>query len=195
MLGTTPTQRMQAQPMTTLQQRMTRLVAFPALVLLAACSVDVRENARGEQEDVDIRTPVGDLSVRTSVEAPDTGLPVYPGARPTRDNDDSANVTIDTPFFGLDVVAATFESDDAPDAILAFYRNEMKTYGGVTECRGDIDFKWRRGANTPVCKETTRERDVQLVVGTERRHRTVSVKPRGAGSEFAVVYVQTQGQS
>lgn len=32
---------------------------------------------------------------------------------------------------------------------------------------------------------------MQLAVGTEERHHLVVVKPRGTGSEFAVVFVQT----
>jgi len=35
----------------------------------------------------------------------------------------------------------------------------------------------------------------QLAVGTEERHRLVSVKPRGNGSEYSLVYVQVNGES
>jgi hypothetical protein len=91
------------------------------------------------------------------------------------------------------VIAANYESDDAQDKILDFYRREMRTYGPVTECRGDIDFRGGPGGRRAVCQERPSERDIQLVTGTEDRQRLVSVKPRSGGSEFSLVYVNTRG--
>ena len=164
------------------------------MLLLAACTVNVREQESGEQTDVDVSTPLGGVSVRTNVEPTDTGLPVYPGARLLREDGEpeSARVNIGTSLFGVKVVAASFEGDDAPERIVDFYKNEMRTYGSVTECRGDIDFRGQPGAQQATCKERPTSREIQLVVGTEERHRIVAVKPRGGGSEFALVYIQTR---
>jgi hypothetical protein len=175
-----------------------RALVLAALLPVAACSVDVQDREAGKAGNVDIRTPLGDVSVRTDIDAATTGLRVYPGARPVRhrnDHPESADVNVGNSLFGVKVVAATFESDAEPDAVLGFYRNELKAYGDVIECHGDIDFKGRRGEERPVCREKWRSRDVQLVAGTEHRHRIVSVKPRGEGSEFAMVYIQTRGAS
>jgi len=38
----------------------------------------------------------------------------------------------------------------------------------------------------------SKKKQTQLAVGTEERHRLVSVKPRGSGSEYSVVFVQTR---
>jgi hypothetical protein len=46
-----------------------------------------------------------------------------------------------------------------------------------------------------VCKEDLASRETQLVAGTEDSHRLVSVKPRGNGSEFAVVSIQIDERS
>ena len=169
----------------------TIVLACASLTAVAACSVDVREEDGGSgRKAVDIRTPLADVSVRTNVQA-DTGLAIYPGALPLHDGDEpeSANVTVNAPFAGVKIVAANFTSDDTPDLVVSFYKNEMKAYGAVTECRGDIDF--RRGQ--PVCKgRVFGSRQTQLVVGTEDRHRIVAIKPRHAGSEFAVVYIRSQ---
>lgn len=176
--------------MKTVPSRRSHLVSTLLVVLpLAACTVDVRNEESGGKAEVDVRTPVGDVSVRTDVDARDTGLAVYPGARPLRDDENdpgSANVTVGGRWFGVKVVAASFESEDVPDEIIEFYRNEMKTHGDVVVCRGDIDF---RGGQL-ICREDGSSRDVQLAVGTEQRHRIVDVKPRGTGSEFALVYIQ-----
>ena len=165
------------------------------LVPLAACSVDVGEAESGKNSSVDIRTPVGKLSVRTDVNPADTGLPVYPGATVAHkdDNDKSANVHVGNSFFGVNVVAATLESEAPPQAIVDFYKKEMAAYGAVTECRGEVDFEGSHGSKRPVCKEKASARDVELVVGAEDRQRIVAVKPRGNGSEFALVYVETHG--
>ena len=171
-------------------------VAVAAMVSFSAC-LEVREGAPGEETKVDIRTPIGDLSVRTDLESPNVGLPVYPGSRPVRranQEHESAEVSIGAPFFGLEVVAASFESDAAPQAIVDFYKNQMKTYGNVTECRGNVDFKGRRGLRLPVCKKRLMSPAIQLVVGTEAHHRLVSVEPRPNGSEFAVVSIQTRNR-
>jgi hypothetical protein len=169
-----------------------------AAMVSTACDVSVRKDADGDKADVDIRTPVGAVSVRTGVDASGTGLPAYPGARILRDDHHdtgSADVNIGNSLFGVKVVAANFASDDAPDRIVDYYRTQMKAFGEVTECRGDIDFRGRRGARRPVCKEKwSGSRQIQLATGTEERHRLVSVKPRGGGSEFATVYIETRGR-
>src|SRR5688572_7661860 len=119
---------------------MTLALVCSALLPLAACGVDVHEAEHGKK--VDIRSPFGSVNVRTDVENPDTGLPVYPGAQRLRTTDDheSADVNISSPWFGVKVVAATYESADTQGKVLDFYREEMKkTYGPVTECRGDVD--------------------------------------------------------
>jgi hypothetical protein len=172
------------------------LICFAAVLTLAACGIDVREQEARGAKAVDIRTPVGELSVRTDVDVPATGLPLYPGARPLREAHDtsSANVDIGLPFVNLKVVAAKFEHTDAPEAILAFYRDAMRTHGEVVECKGEIDFKSRSGRSRPVCDERRSSREIQLAAGTEERHRLVVVKPRGEGSEFAVVYVQADAE-
>lgn len=172
--------------------------ALVALALpIAACDIDVQKEEVDGKAKVDITSPVGNLSVRTNAETPDTGLAVYPGAQPLRDEDEpeSADVTVGNSMFGVKVLAAKFESSDGTDKIVDFYRNELKAYGDVTECRGNVDFRGRGEARRPVCREKPFERDLQLVAGPEESQHIVSVKPRGDGTEFALVYVQTRGKS
>jgi hypothetical protein len=163
---------------------------LPAIVLVTAC-VAVREEEDGKTTRVAISTPLGALAARTGENTGDTGLPVYPGAQLSRDegngDNDRANVSIGTPWFGLHVIAAEYDSADAPEEILNFYRERMKTFGAVTECRGDVNFK----NGGPICRSHPFSDDVQLLAGTAERHRIVSVKSRGGGSEFALVSIQT----
>jgi hypothetical protein len=166
------------------------LAAALLLSALGACDVDVRDRGRGK--DVDVRSALGDISVRTTDDGPSTGLPVYPGAQPLRDADDESSnvdIAIATSYFGLNVAAAKFGSDSAPSAIVDFYREKMRPFGPVVECRGDIEFEGE--PDRPVCREDKASSEIQLVAGeSEKDHRMVAVKPRGAGSEFALVHVQ-----
>jgi len=164
-------------------------VVLPAIALVTSCAVE-REEEGGNTTRVAISTPVGGLAARIGDTSGDTGLPVYPGAQLSRDEADGnlegATVSIGTRWFGLHVVAAEYESGESPERILDFYRGRMQTLGPVTECRGEVDFRNGR----PECRSQPRSDDVQLLVGTEQRHRMVSVKPRGEGTQFALVSIQ-----
>jgi hypothetical protein len=162
------------------------------------CSISASKDEKtGKDKNVDIRTPFGSLSVHKGAsDIKDTGLAAYPGARLRQDTDDneSANVNISSSVFGLKVVAMKYQSSDAPDKILAFYRKDMAKYGKVLDCTGGFNMSFRRHDRD---SEVTCDNDgsdhsyhEELKVGTEHNQRIVAVKPSGAGSEFAVVYVR-----
>ena len=166
------------------------------------CSMSTDQNDQGKKHDVDIHTPFGSLSVRAgSTDVNDTGLALYPGARAKKDSDSEsrgAKVDITSPLFGVKVVALKFESDDAPDKVLVFYRNEMARYGKVVECAGGSELSQRHEGNAAVrCEATDRGRNYheELKVGTDNNQRIVAIKPSGNGSEFALVYFRsTEGK-
>jgi hypothetical protein len=167
---------------------------------LSGCSVSTHEHENSKKNDVDINTPFGSLSVREGhSDVKDTGLPMYPGSRVKNsgaDEHDSANVDISSSLFGVKVVAVKFESDDAPDKVLSFYRNQMGKYGKVVDCTGgfNLNFRGHRDKDAPVScdgHDSGHEYREELKVGTERNQRILAIKPRGNGSEFAVVYVKT----
>lgn len=158
---------------------------------LAACRVSVDETPDHTNADVRILTPVGSVLVRTGYEQSETGLKVYPGARALRDRHEpqTADVSVGNSVFGVKVATAKYESDAPPESIVDFYKKQMGALGAVTECRGNVNFRGDR----PVCRGAFFARTTQLAVGTEEQHRLVSVKKRGNGSEFSVVYVRTRG--
>lgn len=168
-------------------------LAILASTLVAACDVEVTGNGR-RNGDVDIRTPIGALSVRSDMGVNNTGLSIFPGATPLRDrhNGDHASVKINTSFFGFEVQAAHFATSAPPADVVEFYRAEMRAFGDVVECHGDIDFKGKRGRRQPVCDDEPRGEEIQLVSGNEDTFRTIAVKPRGSGAEFALVYIDSR---
>ena len=183
-------------------------LAVIALVLLPACSINVKKNEDGEDKKVDIETPVGGIHVSKDADVRDVGLAVYPGARKKQKDssgdEKSANVNISGPGFGVKVVAVEYLSDDSPDKLIAYYRDQLKKYGSVLECHtskhgGDVEVNKmshqdRKESRKLTCDNDDSGKTVELKVGTEDNQHIVAVEPQGKGSNFALVYVQTHGK-
>jgi hypothetical protein len=175
---------------------------FASLCLLSACSINANDKGKDGEKHVDIKSPIGDLHVSEAADIRDSGLTVYPGAKPAPkdDSDDkkSANVNLSMPGFTLKVVAAEFISDDAPDKIIAYYNKELPKYGKPIQCHG----AWNGGGHVnassgdkdtdkPVTCGNDGDGDaVELKVGTEGNQHIVSVRHDAHGSRFALVYVR-----
>jgi hypothetical protein len=180
-------------------KRLSAVVALLALFLLG-CSV--REEHKDGEKKVEIRTPVANLKINTDASPEDTGLPLYPGARrkPGDGNDKhAANLSLYGASFGFRLAVVEYESDDAPEKILAFYKDKMKSYGDVLECRNSGYISMSEAGDDDADKLTCGKREhhgdaVELKVGSPSRQRIMAVKPRGSGSEFALVYLQTRGK-
>jgi hypothetical protein len=189
-------------------RRTLALLAVAALVvILGACSIRTSGEGDKEAKKVDISTPFGSLHVNAhDVDPKATGIAVYPGATVVEKErgNESANVNIDSSMFGVKVVAVKFRTNDPPDKVLSYYRDQLKSYGSVLECKGHYDAennvkpgdsreltcgKHREGMNINIDSDGT-----ELKVGTTDRQHIVSVKSHGGGSEFALVYVQTRGK-
>ena len=179
-----------------------------ALVLLPACSINVKKNEDGEDKKVDVETPVGGIHVSKDADVRDVGLAVYPGARKKQKDlsgdEKSANVNISGPGFGVKVVAVEYLSDDSQDKLIAYYRDQLKKYGSVLECHtskhgGDVEVNKMSHQDKKESRKLTCDNDdsgktVELKVGTEDNQHIVAVEPQGKGSSFALVYVQTHGK-
>jgi hypothetical protein len=185
-------------------------LALAGLIVLPACSVNVKKGANGEEKKVDIETPVGAIHVDKGADVRDTGLSVYPGARQKAESkngeEQSANVNISSGLFGLKVVAIEYVSDDPPDKIAAYYRDQLKHFGTILECHtsnrhgdgGDVDVHMGKDGDKN-SSQLTCEHDtgntLELKVGTKQNQHIVSVSPQdgGKGTDFALVFVQTRG--
>ncbi|MFZ0199130.1 MAG: hypothetical protein WAL05_08045, partial [Candidatus Sulfotelmatobacter sp.] len=150
--------------------------SFAVLLLLPACSVNVQKEANGRDKEVDIKTLLGGVHVSQQADASDIGLALYPGAhlkeKDIDGSDKSANVNISGFGYGLKVVALEYESADAPAKVLSFYRDQLKRYGSVLECRTSglhLDMKTeshgsKNGSNELTCNGESGN-DVELKVG------------------------------
>ncbi len=174
-----------------------------ALIVLPACSINVKDKDKNGEGRVDIKTPMGDIHVNEQPDVRETGLSLYAGAKPAPKeghDEKSANVNISGPGFALKVVAAEFQSDASPDKVVAFYNNELQKFGKPIECHGNwtggdvnADFHKRKeeGAKPVSCRDNGSGESIELKVGTEENQHIVAVKPDGKGTRFALVYVRT----
>ena len=170
-------------------------IGIVALLLLPACSVNVKKDKNGEEKNVDIRTPIGNI---------DTGLAIYPGARLKREENDhdrkSANVNLSFGDYGLKVIALEYESDDASEKLIAFYQSQLKKYGDVIECHvhgkgGHVQAEFKHDSNSQSLScEDSGGSTIELKVGTKENQRIVAVEPHDKGCNFALVRVQTHGK-
>jgi hypothetical protein len=183
------------------------MLALPALA----------QQSDTQDKPFDVRSSIGDLHVGKDADAHNAGLPLYPRAHPKHEeNNDPLNFGVATEGFGLKLVVAKYESDDAPAKVVDFYREKLKKYGKVLECHsqkhgGDVDLhsddKDSQGSEGSESKDKGQESKqlkcdsnggpvTELKVGTEDDQHVVAIEPRdsGKGTTFALVYVRTRGK-
>jgi hypothetical protein len=188
-----------------------RLAVF-AILIAFALSVQAQETDKSGQDHFDVRSSVGDLHLGNDADARTVGLPLYPGARrrPDEKNSSNANLAVFTEAFGAKLVIARYDSDDSPGKIVAYYREKLKKYGKVIECRshehdGDIHVhtdkdssaeKNSEGSSDVKCDGDNAGNVIELKTGTEDNQHVVGIEAaeKGTGSTFALVYVHTRGK-
>jgi hypothetical protein len=182
------------------------LLAF-VTALTAALTLSVAaQDSDSQNKSFDVRSSVGDLHLGADANAKKVGLPLYPGARLHTDKDNSqANLSLFTEAFGVKLVIAKYESNDAPGKVIDFYRDKLKKYGRVLECHSqkhgdgvDVndDDKDSKGHKELKCNEDNSGPVTELKVGTEDDQHVVAIEPGDAskGTTFALVYVHTRGK-
>jgi hypothetical protein len=178
-------------------------------MLLSACNLKVKDEGTEGNKNVSISSALGNLKVRTDeVNPADTGMTVYPGSKlkpkDDKNSDNKANVDINTPWFGLKVVALTYTTEETPEKVWNYYLNEMtKKWGKPLECKpGSPDLgKKKQNKNDLDCREEEHgvhidadSSDMQLKVGTEDRQHVVAVKREGGKTQYSLVYVTVRDE-
>lgn len=173
------------------------VAAFMVCLVASGCTVSTSKNRDGSDKDVDIKTPLGSISVHKGEgDAKATGLSAYPGAQAWKDEqgDEGANVNLSSSMFGVKVAVAHYRTDDSPDKVLNFYRKDMAKYGKVVDCTGGVNMSYHRhdSDSEVTCDNAHGGRKYQEVlrVGTENNQRNMAIRPRGNGTEFTLVYVR-----
>jgi hypothetical protein len=142
------------------------------------------------------------LHLGNDADAQKAGLFLYPGARLRHDdqNDSTANLSLFTEAFGVKLVVAKYDSDDAPGKVIDFYRDKLKKYGKVIECHtrehGGSDPDIDEPSGAVKCEGDNTGPVTELKVGTQSNQHVVAIEPgkSASGSSFTLVYVHTRGK-
>ena len=190
--------------------RLTLSVSVAAMLTLPALA----QQSDTQNKPFDVRSSIGDLHVGKDADAHSAGLPLYPGAHPKHEeNNDPLNFGVAAEGFGLKLVVAKYESDDAPAKVVDFYREKLKKYGKVLECHsqkhgGAVDVysddKDSQGSESKDKGQESKQLKcesnggpvTELKVGTEDNQHVVAVEPAdsGKGATFALVYLRARGK-
>lgn len=199
------------------------LFAIALGVVIAIPGPATAQETDRHDKRLDIQSSAGGLHMGNDADARKAGLPLYPGARLSHDEDNgnALNLGVLTQAFGLKLVVAKYDSGDAPEKVIDFYREHLKKYGKVLEChtRKPIDHAGRDHADRDSADSDHADTDhadsdddknskelkceggntgpvTELKVGTPNNQHVVAVQPNEArsGSTFALVYVRTHGK-
>lgn len=192
---------------------MVRLVVFRSILTVALSIVIASPSfaAQAQKPDadqdkhLDIQSSVGDLHVGNDADARKAGLPLYPGARLRHDDENSTglNFGVVGEAFGVKLVVAKYDSDDAPGKVVDYYRAHLKKYGKVIECHtqkqddhAHADINDDKNSKELKCEGDNTGPVTELKVGTEDNQRVVAIEPKEGknGSTFALVYVYARGK-
>jgi hypothetical protein len=182
-----------------------------ACTLITGCRVN--EHNDGKNDKVDISTPFGGMHVNTnnSADTSAIGLTAYPGAVPVKDDNDkdgnSADVNLSFGSFHLGVKAASFQTPDSQDKVLAFYRKDLASrYGDVIVCQNDkpvgtptrttqgltcddnghTKFK-AHGDLNGIHVDSGSGSELELRTGSEQHQHIVGVEARNGGTRIGLV--------
>jgi hypothetical protein len=180
-------------------------VAFGMAVVIPSFAAQPQEPDRGQDKHLDIQSSVGDLHMGNDADARKAGLPLYPGARLKHDEDngDALNFGVVSETFGVKLVVAKYDSDDAPGKVVDFYRERLKKFGKVIECHsrkncGDThtDISDDQHSRELKCDGDNTGPVTELKVGTEDNQHVVAIEPHdgAGGSTFALVYIHARGK-
>jgi hypothetical protein len=167
------------------------------------CHVQVDKGKNGEDKNVKIDTPLGGLHVRSDqTSAVDLGLPAYPGAQiaPDHEGDKSADVHMGFGRFQLRVRVVTYETPDAQDKVVAFYKNALGRFGEVLTCDGNhaVGSPTITGEGL-TCSEDSKvhvqggssdDSGFTLRAGSKHHQHIFAVKNGGSGTKFSLVELQ-----
>lgn len=165
------------------------VLAAVLCMALASTGCTVQDKKSGNEENVRIHTPVGGLDVRTNSAHPvDVGLPVYPGAVPAPANGDDKNKSADVSMgfadWRLHVRVSEYQSSDAQDKVVDYYRKALGRYGDVLTCQD------KKAIGTPAktqdgltCSNDHRY-DVHISVDSNNNHTTVTAQSRSGDLEL-----------
>jgi hypothetical protein len=143
---------------------------------------------------------VGGLMISAKATAKEVGLPLYPGARPSKEDGDgsaAANLGLWGSSFGFKLVVLKMESNDSKEKVAAFYQKALAKYGTVLNCsessKSSTDKDKDDSSKKLTCGDDHADAGGMLFkAGSKEKQHLVSVKPNGTGCIFHIVYLEAR---
>ena len=143
------------------------------------------------------------LMISAQASAKEAGLPLYPGARPSKEDGDgsaAAKLGLWGSSFGFKLVVLKMASDDSPEKVAAFYQKALGKYGTVLNCgdgsKAQSDKDKSESSKRLTCGDDHPDPGGMLFkAGSKEKQHLVSVKPNGTGSIFHIVYIEARDDS
>ena len=145
------------------------------------------------------------INIVDKASAAQTGLSVYPGAKPvekSQKDDSDANIDFSFGGYGLKVVVVRLQTEDAPDKVAAFYRNDLARYGAVIDCSdpqaprakpSNKDREEDEEDDRILCKKNESKKNaITYRVGTRRNQRVASIESQGGLTRIHLVRVEVR---
>lgn len=172
------------------------ICAVLGLVALLSASVTRAGRGRGAQD----KDGAG-VTFSKQATSKEVGVPVYPGAKPRKDEkDDSSSVQMGLwgGSFGFKLAVMKMESNDAPEKIAEFYKKALARYGTVLNCSEPsqkASSKDKSGSSNKLECDDDKPKKGGLVfkAGTKEKQHVVGIQPNGQGTLFQLVYVEARG--
>jgi hypothetical protein len=162
---------------------------------IALATVPLRAQDQGTPPDKTTKNKSVGFVLSTDATEKDVGLPIYPGAKPHKDNSD------DTPALhmgiwggssGFRLVVLKLESKDSPGKVAAWYRKPLSKFGQVVECGTTPSTDQKRSKSAIKCdSDQPVKGGFTLEAGTEQKKHVVGVEPNGSGSLISLVNVES----
>jgi hypothetical protein len=174
--------------------RVFRLVLVIGATALALASVVNRPVSAQDQ------TGAG-IVISAQATAKELGLPIYPGAKPHKDEKEDSPATqlgLWGGSFGFKLVVLKMESSDSPEKIAAYYQKALAKYGTVLNCTDPSKSTTDKNKSTSPkqldCGDDKPDAGGMLFkAGTKEKQHIVGINPKGQVTVFQLLYIEARG--
>ena len=171
------------------------LLAGTILAVSGLAGAQTKTDKPDPQKDAD-----AGIRFRLQVSEKEIGLPIYPGAKPRKDDkgdSPAANIGLWGSSFGFKLVVLKMETPDPPAKVAAFYQKALAKYGKVLDCTNAPAKSGAQGAKKTssaiTCDDTPETGAMLFKSGTRDKQHIVGIEPHRQGSVFQMVLLDTRG--